>query len=45
MYTLNDAESRKVEGGASWAVAALIVTGVTFIVGIISGWVHPAKCK
>jgi len=45
MYTLKDEELREIEGGSGWAIATLVVTGVTFIVGIIAGWVNPAKCK
>jgi len=32
-------------GGFSWGVAAGIVAAVTFVIGVIDGYVNPNKCN
>ena len=46
MINLKNNELRNITGGGiSWGAAALIAAGVTFIVGIIDGYVRPLACR
>ena len=44
---INDKELEKINGGGcfSWGIFSAVVAGVTFIVGLISGYVNPVKCN
>ena len=46
MISINEKELEQVQGGGfSWGVAAAVVAGITFIVGIIDGYANPIKCN
>lgn len=46
MKKINDNELEKVQGGGfSWGIAAGVVAAITFIVGVIDGYINPAKCN
>lgn len=41
---LSKNELLNIKGGFSWTVAALITAGITFIIGVIDGYLRPNKC-
>ncbi len=45
MVKVEDYELEKIDGGFSWGVAAGIVAGIVFIIGIIDGYCNPQKCN
>lgn len=45
MRKVEEHELEQINGGFSWGVAAGIVAGVVFIIGIIDGYVNPQKCN
>ena len=45
MILIEDKELEQISGGFSWGVAAGIVAGITFIIGVIEGYVNPVKCN
>ena len=46
MIKLNDNELLNIEGGA-WSLGAVLAVGgfVTFIIGVIDGYVRPLRCN
>lgn len=46
MKKVEDNELKNIQGGGfSWGIAAGIVAGITFIIGVIDGYVNPVKCN
>lgn len=45
MITLKDEELMEIRGGVSAWLLFGIASGITFIVGIIDGFVRPLKCR
>jgi len=46
MKLVEDKELEQITGGGfSWGIAAGIVAGITFIIGVIEGYVNPIKCN
>lgn len=46
MNKIDDKQLSKIQGGGfSWGVAAGIIAVVTFIVGIVDGYINPIKCN
>lgn len=45
MYELKKEELQKITGGGVGWITAGIIAGITFIVGIISGYTNPNKCN
>ncbi len=43
MY-LDKKELLNIKGGFSWSIAGLIGAGITFIIGVIDGYLRPNKC-
>lgn len=44
MKKVNDNELKQVEGGG-WGIAVGIVAAITFIVGVVDGYINPIKCN
>jgi len=43
---LNENEMEKVVGGGlSWGAIAGLASGIVFIIGLLSGYTNPTKCK
>ena len=46
MKKIHDKELEQVEGGGfSWGIAAGVIAAITFIVGVVDGYVNPIKCN
>lgn len=46
MNKVNEKDLEKIQGGGfSWGIAAGIIAAVTFIVGVVDGYVNPIKCN
>lgn len=46
MIELNEKEMLDIDGGSiGWGTIALIAAGITFIIGIIDGYINPQKCN
>lgn len=45
MKELNSKELHDINGGSQLAIGLAIVAGITFIIGIIDGYVRPLKCN
>lgn len=46
MNKINDNELKTIQGGGfSWGIAVGIVAAVTFIVGVVDGYINPIKCN
>ena len=46
MRSIEENELKQVEGGGfSWGVAAGIVAAITFVIGIVDGYVNPTACN
>ena len=46
MIDIEEKELEQVQGGGiSWGIVAGIVAGVTFLIGLIEGYVNPNKCN
>lgn len=45
MEKIKEKELEQINGGFSWGLAAGIVSGIVFIIGIIDGYVNPQKCN
>jgi len=46
MKKINDKELEQIEGGGiSWGIALGIVAAVTFVVGVVDGYINPIKCN
>ena len=46
MMILNDKELMNVEGGGfNFGIATAIISGITFIIGILDGLVNPQRCR
>ncbi len=43
MY-LNKNELLSIKGGFCWTIAGIIGAGITFIIGVIDGYLRPNKC-
>ena len=44
MKTLSEQELHNIKGGGA-AIYLLISAGVTFLIGVIDGYVRPLKCR
>lgn len=43
---LNSDELKQISGGAiNWTVASIIGAAITFIAGIVDGFIRPIKCN
>ena len=46
MKKIDEKELEQIHGGGfSWGIAAGIVAGITFIIGVIDGYANPNKCN
>lgn len=45
MKELNEKELHEVNGGSKVAVGLLIAAGITFLIGVIDGYVRPLRCN
>lgn len=45
MKKLNDYELKEINGGAIKAIWAAVPLGITFVIGIIDGFLRPLKCN
>lgn len=46
MKKVDDLQLEQIQGGAfSWGIAAGIVAAITFIVGVVDGYINPIKCN
>ncbi len=45
MKDLNDNELMTVNGGFSFGLGLAIGAGITFLIGVIDGFVRPLKCN
>lgn len=45
MKEINKEELKKINGGFNWGIAAAVVAGVTFIIGIFDGYTRPLACN
>jgi bacteriocin-like protein len=45
MKTLSENEMKKITGGVNWVVVSFISGALSFIVGVIDGWINPKKCN
>ncbi len=45
MKRINDKKLKEIKGGASfWAITGIVVAAITFIAGVLDGYVRPSKC-
>ena len=46
MKRINNEQLKEVKGGGiNWGIAAGISAALSFIIGVIDGWINPAKCN
>jgi len=45
MKELNSSELSSINGGNHLAIGLAIIAGVTFLIGVIDGYVRPLKCN
>ncbi len=45
MKELNDKELMTINGGFSFGLGLIIGGGITFLIGVIDGFVRPLKCN
>lgn len=45
MNKLNNNELRDISGGGHFILGALFVSGITFIIGVIDGYIRPLSCN
>lgn len=45
MKELDNNDLRNIQGGFSLGAGLLIATGITFLIGVIDGYVRPLKCN
>lgn len=45
MKELNSNELSNINGGSGFAIGLGIVAGITFIIGVIDGYVRPLRCN
>ena len=46
MKTINNQELKQIKGGGiNFGIGALIGAGITFIIGIIDGYIRPLACN
>ena len=42
---LTEKEMYDVNGGVSWELVAAIAAGITYLIGVISGYTNPTRCN
>lgn len=46
MRELNQNEMEQIQGGAvNWAIVAGVGTAISFVIGVIDGYINPLKCN
>lgn len=45
MNRLNDDKLREINGGSKIVVGLLIASGITFLIGVIDGYIRPLRCN
>lgn len=45
MKTLTQHQLNQIDGGASFGLAAILVAGAIFLIGVIDGYFRPLKCN
>lgn len=45
MNRINDNKLREIDGGSKLVVGLLIASGITFLIGVIDGYIRPLKCN
>lgn len=46
MKKIDEKELEQIDGGGfSWGIAAGIAAAITFIIGLVDGYVNPTACK
>lgn len=42
---MSNKDLNEVRGGAKWGIAAIIASGIAFIIGIFDGYQRPVPCS
>lgn len=45
MKELDNAKLHDISGGSKLAVGLLIAAGITFVIGVIDGYIRPLRCN
>lgn len=45
MKKISENKLKEIKGGASfWAITGIVIAALTFIAGVLDGYVRPSKC-
>ncbi len=45
MIELSNSELLKINGGFKWKIGMALAAGISFIIGVIDGFIRPLPCK